>query len=485
MTTTIIVTLVIALALIVLILRNVHLTEAEEKKKEVESTMPQTFEERPLATPDWVKDAVVYQVNVRQFSKEGTFNAVAEQIDRIAALGVDIIWFMPIYPLCDTNKKSHEEAETECLGSHYAVYDFFSVNPRYGTPEDFRKMVKKIHDSGMKVILDFVPNHTGWDSRWMLRHPDWFKKDAEGNILSPVKEENGESWGWDDVAQLDYSVKRLRENVIQAHEFWMNEFDVDGFREDVAGEVPTSFWQELRTRLEKIRPVYMLSEDEVKGNEHFKVCFNTNYAWEGSIVMKKIVKGEKPASALYEWTEEVKKRFGTRGWQLNYTQNHDENTWNGTEKELFGDGADCYTALTFAIEGMGLIYNGQEANLDKRLWFFNKDEIDWSDLSRTAFFKTLIDLKHKNKALWNGQYGGELKKLKTDADDKVYAFYRQKDGNQFVGIFNLSNKKVDCVLRGGDAEGSYKNAFTNKQQAISNITALTLQPFEYHLLSNV
>ena len=482
MTTTLIVTTVIALALIVLIIRNVVLTNHFEAKKELEDLV---FEEKPLSTPDWVKNAVIYQVNIRQFSPEGTFKAFAEHIERIAALHVDMIWFMPIYPLCDTNKKMHEEAETECLGSHYAVYDYFSVNPRYGTPEDFRNIVKKIHKLGMKVILDFVPNHTGWDSRWMLRHPDWFKKDAYGNITSPVKAETGESWGWDDVAQLDYSVKRMRENVIQAHEFWMNEFDIDGFREDVAGEVPTSFWNELRPRLEKIRPVYMLSEDEVEGSDHFKVCFNTNYAWEASIVMKKIVKDLKPASALYEWTEEVKNRFGKRGWQLNYTQNHDENTWNGTEKELFGEGLDCYSALTFTIEGMGMIYNGQEASLDKRLWFFNKDEINWSNLERSAFFTTLIDLKHKNKALWNGQSGGELQKLSTDADEDVYAFYREKQGNRFVGIFNLKDKKVDLILRGGQAIGTYKNVFDQKSQVISEDLNLSLKPFDYLLLSNV
>ena len=484
MTTTIIVTTVIALALIGLIARNMHLTYQEEEQKKAEAIAP-IYEEKPLLTPDWVKNAVVYQVNIRQFTPEGTFNAFGDHIDRIAALGVDIVWFMPIYPLCETNQKSHIEAETEVLGSHYAVYDFFSVNPRYGKPEDFRLVVKKLHDSGIKVILDFVPNHTGWDSRWMLRHPEWFKRDTYGNIMSPVKEENGESWGWDDVAQLDYSNKRMRENVIQAHEFWMREFDIDGFREDVAGEVPNSFWNELRPRLEKIRPVYMLSEDEVKGEQHFKMCFNTNYGWETSIVLKKIVKGTLPASALYDWTEKVKEKFGTRGWQLNYTQNHDENTWNGTEKELFGEGADCYTALTFVIEGMGMIYSGQEANLDKRLWFFNKDEIDWTGTPRADFFKTLIDLKHRNKALWNGQNGGVLRKLATDADDKVYAFIREKDGDTFVGIFNLSDAKVACVLRGSDAVGTYTNTSTKKEQNVTADMSLSLQPFEYILLSNV
>ena len=229
----------------------------------------------------------------------------------------------------------------------------------------------------------------------------------------------------------------------------------------------------------------MLSEDEVKGEQHFKICFNTNYGWETSIVLKKIVKGELPASALYDWTEKVKEKFGTRGWQLNYTQNHDENTWNGTEEELFGEGADCYTALTFVIEGMGMIYSGQEATLDKRLWFFNKDEIDWNGVPRAAFFKVLIDLKHRNKALWNGQSGGVLRKLTTDADDKVYAFIREKDGDTFVGIFNLSDQKVACVLRGGEAVGQYTNAFTGKEQAITADMSLSLKPFDYILLSNV
>ena len=484
MTTTLIVTIVIALLLVVLTVRNMILTQEEEDAKRAESIAP-VYEEKFLRTPDWVKNAVIYQVNVRQFTLEGTFNAFAEHVDRIADLGVDMVWFMPIYPLCETNKKTHPESDTENLGSHYAVYDFFSVNPRYGKPEDFRNLVKKLHDLGIKVILDFVPNHTGWDSRWMLRHPEWFKKDAAGNILSPVKEEDGEPWGWDDVAQLDYSNKRMRENVIQAHEFWMREFEVDGFREDVAGEVPNSFWNELRPRLEKIRPVYMLSEDETKGDQHFKVCFNTNYGWETSIVLKKIVKGKLPASALYDWTETVKQRFGTRGWQMNYTQNHDENTWNGTEKEIFGEGADCYTALTFVIEGMGMIYSGQEVTLDKRLWFFNKDEIDWAGASRAVFFKTLIDLKHRNKALWNGQNGGVLRKITTNAEDKVYAFIREKEGDVFVGIFNLSDQKVPCLLRGAEAAGTYQNVFTLQTQTVTADMPLTLQPFEYIMLSNV
>ena len=243
-----------------MIVRNISQTNQERLEAAADPSLK--FSVRPLQTPDWAKSAVIYQVNTRQFSAEGNFAAVEAALPRIAEMGVDVLWFMPIYPLCERNKKTHEDADTEALGSHYAVYDFFSINPRYGAPEDFRRLVTKTHELGMKVILDFVPNHTGWDSRWMLRHPEWFKTDAAGKIISPVKLENGESWGWDDVAQLDHSKKRLRENLIQAHEFWLNNFDIDGFREDVAGEVPTLLWAEMRPRLEKIRPVFMLSEDE-------------------------------------------------------------------------------------------------------------------------------------------------------------------------------------------------------------------------------
>ena len=483
MSSTLIITVVaISLWLVFLIVRNIYWTKREQQIAAADPSVK--FPSRPLNTPDWAKNAVIYQVNTRQFSTEGNFAAVEAALPRIADMGVDVIWLMPIYPLCDTNKKCHEDAKTECLGSHYAVYDFFSINPRYGTPEDFRSLVAKIHELGMKVILDFVPNHTGWDSRWMLRHPEWFKKDAAGKIISPVKLENGESWGWDDVAQLDHSNKRLRENLIQAHEFWLNNFDIDGFREDVAGEVPTVLWNEMRLRLEKIRPIFMLSEDEAQGKDHFNICFNANYGWGTHHVMKQIIKGEKTAAAMYEWTESIKERFGTRGWQLNFTQNHDENTWNGTEKVLFGAGADCYTALCFMMEGMGMIYNGQEASLDKRLWFFNKDAIDWSGASRAEFFKTLIYLKHKNRALWNGEAGGFIQKISTDADDNIYAFIREKERDKVVCIFNMTDKKTDFILRGSNFSGSYKNLFEDKIVDLAGNQSLSFEPFEFLILSN-
>ena len=438
-----------------------------------------------LHTPDWAKNAVIYEVNIRQFSKEGTFNAFTKELPRIHELGVDILWLMPIYPLATTNRKCHDNVTSECFGSHYAAIDFEAVNPRYGTMDDFNRLVSEAHRLNMKVILDFVPNHTGWDAKWMKEHPDWYEKGPDGKITDPINSD-GTKWGWTDVAQLDFDNLQLREAWMRAHEFWLKNTAIDGFREDVAGAVPTSYWVELRPRLDKIRPVFMLSENEDKGREHFAACFEMNYGWGLHHTLKDVVKGAKPASAIYEHTEKVKRDFGTRGWQMNFTQNHDENSWNGTERELFGAGADCFTALCFTIEGMGLIYNGQEASLDKRLLFFNKDEIDWSGKSRAAFFRTLTDLKHRNRALWNGRYGGPLQKIPTSDDAHVYAFYREKKGDKALCLFNLSGLPVSVSWTSPLLKGQWRDVFAPGQPLVTVKSGETRQlgAYGWLILSN-
>jgi alpha-amylase len=259
---------------------------------------------------------------------------------------------------------------------------------------------------------------------------------------------------------------------------------VDGYREDCAWAIAADWWAELRKRLNKLKPVYMLAEDEVHGREQFNVCFETNYGWGSHHVMKQISKGEKPASAMYEWTESIKERFGTRGWQLNFTQNHDENTWHGSERELFGKGADAFTALCFAMEGMPLIYSGQEAGLDKRLWFFNKDEINWSDLGRsTRLFSKLVKAKHDCKALWNGHHGGFIQKITNNVEDKVYTFYREKDGDRFVGIFNLTNEIVKMEMQSEKAAGFYTDVTCGCPNPIKPEHKLTLNPNEFLFLT--
>ena len=454
---------------------------SKEQKVVGDKTTPSVIQD--LKTPDWVKNAVIYEINVRQHSKEGTLNNVTKDLQRIKELGVDIVWLMPIYPLCEKNKKCGDHETTECLGSHYAAADFEAVNPKYGTMDDLRNLVKRGHEVGLKVILDFVPNHTGWDSKWMKEHPEWFAKDKDGNITDPVNEK-GEKWGWTDVAQLDHANPKLREAWMQVHEFWIKNADVDGFREDVAGEVPDNYWKELRPRLNKLKPIFMLSEDEGHGKAHFDECFEANYGWGNHGIMKEIYQEKKTADALNAHTEDIKNRFGKRGWQMNFTQNHDENSWNGTEKELFGEGGDCYTALCFTMEGMGLILAGQEMSLNKRLSFFNKDEIDWNGKSRKDFFSTLSNLKHTNKALWNGQNGGELKKIETTDDHKVYAFTREKDGDKVVCVYNMSKEAVKVNLKGDAFVGTFSDVFGKSSATLTKDMSFDLKAFEYHIFTN-
>lgn len=431
-------------------------------------------------SPDWVKNAIIYQLNIRQFTHEGTLNAAAQHLPRLKDLGIDVIWMMPFFPICEKEKKLHDD-EVDGWGSPYAPYDFESIHERIGTFDDFRAFMKQTHDLGLKLILDFVPNHTGWDSKWMLEHPEWYVHTPDGKIM-PVTSDQGEVWS--DIAQLDLTNRNLREAWMKAHEFWVKNFDIDGYREDCAWGIPVDYWLELRQRLDAIKPVYMLAEDEVHGKEQFDVCFETNYGWGTHHFMKQIAQKEAPAYALHQHTESIKERHGTRGWQMNFTQNHDENTWHGSEYELFGDGADCYTALCFVIEGTGLVYNGQEVSLNKRLSFFGKDEIDWTGKPRTDFFKTLIDLKHRNKALWNGRNGGFIQKIQTDHDDKVYAFVREKDGDKVVCIFNLKNIAVNVSLNGSTFSGIYADVFSGQQYPLSIGSNVALQPYQFYILTN-
>ena len=466
--------------LILLLITLYLLVASIVKRKKTTPATPSVFYD--LHSPDWVKNAVLYQINIRQYSKQGDFKAVTNDLQRIKDLGIDILWLMPIHPICEDRKKCDENSTTECWGSPYAPYDYEAIDARYGTEADFQKFVDTAHSLDLKVILDFVPNHTGFGSKWIQEHPDWFLHKPDGSIM-PVTSDQGEEWA--DIAQLDLTNAAMREAWMQAHEFWVKKFGIDGYREDCAWAISQDMWLELRQRINKLRPVYFLAEDEVHGKEQFDVCFEANYGWGTHHFLKQIAQKKLPASALYKHTEFIKNTHGVRGWQMNFTQNHDENTWHGAEKDLFGAGADCYTALCYAIEGQPLIYNGQEATLTKRLSFFNKDEIDWSNLSRTAFFKTLNDLKHTNKALWNGRNGGFIHKIETTADDKIYAFQREKDGDKVLCVFNMSDTPLSIDLLGSSFTGNFTNVFTKNKINLTLPIRFDLKAYEFFIFTNL
>ena len=352
-------------------------------------------------------------MNVRQFSEKGDLASVEAQLPRLKELGVDIVWLMPIYPIGKEKRKG-------TLGSPYAVANYTAVNPDYGTMDDLTRLVGRAHDLGLRVILDFVPNHTAWDHPWVKQHPDWYTL-INGKMSSPL-DEKGKTTGWEDVVDLNYNNPDLRRAMTGAMTFWLREADIDGYRMDVAGLVPTDFWKEVRPQLDKVKPVFMLAEWEADA-DHFRTCFNMNYGWAMHKLLKDVAKGKQNALAIDSLLAQRRKDYPAWAYQMQFTQNHDENTWNGTLTESFGPGAKAFVVLTSTFNGMPLVYGGMEAGLNKRVQFFEKDPIVWGTYPEATFYKSLLTLKHRNRALWNGEAGGELIKIPTGRDEQVYAFY--------------------------------------------------------------
>lgn len=424
--------------------------------------------------PDWAKNATIYEINTRQFSLKGTFNAVTEQLPRLKELGVDIVWFMPIYPVSQTNRRG-------TLGNPYAVANYLAVNPDFGTIADFKALVKRAHALGLHVMLDWVANHTGVDHVWVTQHPDWYTL-RKGKMTPPVAE-NGKVTDWNDVLDLNYDNPDMRKGMISAMQFWLREADVDGFRCDVAGLVPTNFWAEARPRLDAVKPVFMLSENEDKP-DHFKACFNANYSWAMFTMFKAIADRARPATGIDSVLATNRRVFPPWYYQMLFTQNHDENAKGGTLAETFGPGADAFIVLTCTLDGMPLIYNGMESGLNKRLFFFDKDTIQWGTYARTDFFNKMFTLKHRNRALWNGLAGGKVVKVPTDRDEFVYAFTRQKENDRIAVIVNLSNQPQTVRVGGVGYEGMYTEIFTRQPADLKPGMSLTLKPWEYRVMTN-
>jgi alpha-amylase len=385
--------------------------------------------------PSWTQDAVIYEVNLRQFTQEGTLAAFDNHLDRLAGLGVDILWFMPLHPIGVVERKGE-------LGSYYSVMDYKGINPEFGTLEDFKKTVKSAHDRGMKVILDWVANHTSRDHSWITEHPEWYVKDSLGAILAP--------FDWSDVAQLDLDNKEMRSAMLDAMKFWVQECGVDGYRCDVAWNVPVDMWNYLFSELRKVRSdLFFLAEAE---KEELNVeAFDAYYGWEMHHIMNKLAKGEASAEDLVSYIHSHSRKFSPKSIQLNFTSNHDENSWAGSEYERMGDAVKQFAALTFAFPGMPLIYSGQETGLSRRLEFFKRDPIEWNDsLNMTQFYSELIQMRDAHKAMYAPTSGGDLNILKTDKPKEIFAFERKKDEDHFVALFNFSDKDITFKYREGE-----------------------------------
>ena len=420
-----------------------------------------------VKAPEWSKNATIYEVNVRQFTPEGTFSAFEKHLPRLKEMGVDILWLMPIHPIGEKNRKGS-------LGSYYAVKDYTDVNTECGSKSDFKHLIDEAHRLGMKVIIDWVANHTSPDNVWAEQgHKDYYTLDSLGNLQPTI----GTDW-WD-VADLNYDSKEMRAEMIKAMEYWVKDFDLDGYRCDVAGWVPLDFWIEVRQALDKIKPVFMLAEAE---DVPLHQAFNMTYAWEFHHLLNKLAQGAKNIDDLKAFLA-LDARYPENAYRMNFTSNHDENSWNGTEMERMGEARFAMAVLSATVEGMPLIYNGQETSLDRRLKFFDKDSIDWKKMDLVDFYTKLNHLHQTNPALWNGNYGGEVTILTPQEEKNVLVFVRKNNGHKVLVVINLSKDQHSLSLKNSCLKGTYTELFTGKSSKIGKSINLDLKPWEYQVYS--
>ncbi|APE26866.1 alpha-amylase family glycosyl hydrolase [Aurantiacibacter gangjinensis] len=431
---------------------------------------PQSFVQ--IENPEWSRDAVLYQINTRHFTPEGTFAAAEEQLPRLREMGVDILWLMPIHPIGQVNRKG-------TLGSPYSVRDYYAVNPEFGTEDDFRSFMEAAHAQGFHVILDLVANHTAWDNQLATDHPDWYEKTWDGNFRPTPW------WDWSDIIDLDWSQPGVRQHVGEAMEYWVREFGVDGYRADVAGYVPVDFWETMRGRLDAIRPVFMLGE--VQETAYHRASFDATYAWDWHHTSKDIAQGRGNATSFFGYYAENESLWPREVMRMTYIENHDSNAWEGTLYENYGDGLEAMTALAFTGEGIPLIHNGMEACNAKRLEFFERDPIDWDQNPDCTYGDLLVDLiafRDANPALENGRWGARMQQVVTDRPQEIFAWVRQEEGNKVVGLFNFSGDPVEATLADGLAAGSYREFRSDETVVLDAGDTVTLPAWGFRLLSS-
>ena len=393
---------------------------------------------------------MIYEVNLRQYTDSGTVTAFAKELPRLKDLGVDILWFMPIHPISKQDRKG-------TLGSYYAVADYTAFNPEFGTIEQFKDVVKQAHQQGMKVILDWVPNHSGRDNKWVTEHPDWYEKDSLGNMKG--------IYDWTDVYVFDYANKEMRKGMIDAMKFWLTDVDVDGFRCDVAGEVPTDFWDEAHPQLQAVKEdVFMLAE--ASKPELQKNGFDMGYNWPMKDLFSAIAatagqytfKGsdgnvrefpETHAVAIDSLVKQQAEEYPKDTYLMNMVTNHDLNSWEGTEFERLGNLTDAFAVLSYTLPGMPLIYTGQETGMNRAFEFFEKDKApSWEPRNAYfTFYQNLNRLKHTEHALAAGLEGGEMVSYATSSPDLI-VFSREKDNSKVVVLANLGKENTEVKFSG-------------------------------------
>ena len=416
--------------------------------------------------PGWVRHEVIYEINVRQYSEAGTFAAVEADLDRIEDLGVKTLWFMPIHPIGEVNRKGE-------LGSYYSIKDYREVNPEFGTKADFKSLVEAAKARGMKIILDWVGNHTAWDHPRATSHPDFYMKDAGGGFMPPP-----EFPDWSDVVQVEYDNPDVLAWHIDEMRYWITEFGIDGFRCDYATGIPTDFWDGLSAALLETKPdLFMLAEAEVA--DHQLNAFHASYGWPMMHAFDDVAQGKQAASYLDDVLARMRLEFPQGSDFLYVTSNHDENSWNGTVFERLGGGVEVFAALTYVLDGIPLIYNGQEAGLEKRLEFFTRDPIEWRKHRLFGVYQVLNRLKYGHSALATGAPSVRIPSTK---DESVYALLRHTGSGKVLFVGNLTAEDTEVSIGSQDITGTWTDAFDGTEVELGESADFELNSWSYRLL---
>lgn len=425
------------------------------------------YGKRARTSAGWVKDAVIYSVYLRSFSPEGTFAGLEKRLPELRKLGVTVLWLMPIHPVGVKNRKG-------TLGSPYSIQDYYGINPEFGTMADFKHLLTATHRNGMKLIIDLVANHTSWDSKLITEHPAWFTHDSTGKIVAPNPD-------WTDVADLDYSKPGLRTYMEDMMVWWVKNVGIDGFRCDVAELVPTDFWEEARAKLDKVKPIMMLSEGSIP--EHHRKAFDITYSWNIYDQLLPILSGKQPATMIDRLLKNESLQYPIGSLRMRFTTNHDKNAWDAPAVEKFGrSGLKAATVLVNTIPGIPLLYTGEEVANDRRLSLFEKVGVDWSrphdlgDLNRILF-----TLRHKHPALAHGT----MVRLTGDNEERVYAFVRQKGADRVLVVINLHDAPVTVHIKMPGDLRTMKEVFAGSvlKTGKGGDASLTLEPYGFNIFT--
>ena len=424
--------------------------------------------------PSWASKAVIYQVNTRNYSASGKFTAVTADLPRLKKLGVNVLWLMPINPIGVLNRKG-------ALGSPYSVKDYKAVNSELGSEAELRALITAAHNSGMKVIFDWVANHSAWDNQWITDHKDWYTQDGNGNVVPPNPD-------WSDVADLNFNNQDMRAAMIDAMTYWVREFNIDGYRADAAWGVDAAFWNSAATALRAIKPVWMVAETQDQP-ELLQNAFQADYGWHFKDMLYLMGGGAGTKTDFATELVRLQNAYPAGTYPMLFITNHDENSWTGSLSTQYGKGAKTLSVLTFTVPGVPLIYNGQEVDSDKQLKFFEKDLIDWKLTSSrsktaTAFYTKLISLRLKNSSLWAGNAGGTITRAKNDGT-RILSFYRTKGANRVYVTMNISPMPATATVEWGADSKYYYRYSDGKRMKMSARQKVTLKAWQFEIYSTV